>query len=149
MRPDTLAVIAKHENIVAMKEASGDIVQMLEMVRLCGDDISFYSGSDDNVAPSLSLGFEGVISVAANVAPKLMHDLVASFHGGDWRESLRLQLKVNPLVAALFCEVSPVPVKAALSLMGRCEETVRLPLVHMLQENKARLSREMKILGLI
>jgi 4-hydroxy-tetrahydrodipicolinate synthase len=149
MRPETLAIIAKHENIVGMKEASGDIVQMLEMVRLCGGDIAFYSGSDDNVAPLLSLGFEGVISVAANVAPKLMHDLVSSFHGGDWRESLRLQLKVNPLVAALFCEVSPVPIKAALQMMGLCEETVRLPLVPMLAENKARLLREMKTVGLL
>ena len=149
MKPETLAALARHENIVGMKEASGDISQVLEMVRLCGSDITFYSGNDDNVAPLLSLGFEGVISVAANVAPKLMHDLVAAFHLGDWRESLRLQLKVNPLVAALFCEVSPVPVKAALQLMGRCAETVRLPLVPMLPENKARLTREMKALGLI
>ncbi len=149
MKPETLAIIAKHENIVAMKEASGDISQMLEMVRLSGNDIAFYSGSDDNVAPLLSLGFDGVISVAANAAPKLMHDLVAAFHGGDWRESLRLQLAVNPFVSALFCEVSPVPVKAALSLMGRCEETVRLPLVPMLPDNKARLAREMKALGLL
>ncbi len=149
MKPETLAAIAKHPNIVAMKEASGDLSQMLEMVRLCGNDIAFYSGSDDNVAPLLSLGFEGVISVAANVAPRLMHDLVAAFHAGDWRESLRLQLKANPLVAALFCEVSPVPVKAALELMGRCRETVRLPLVPMLPENKARLTREMKALGLL
>ncbi len=149
MKPETLAAIAGHENIVAMKEASGDLSQMLEMVRLCGDDIAFYSGSDDNVAPLLSLGFEGVISVAANVAPRLMHDLVSSFHRGDWREALGLQLKVNPLVAALFCEVSPVPVKAALQLMGRCGETVRLPLVNMLPENKARLVREMQTMGLI
>ena len=149
MKPETLAAIAGHENIVAMKEASGDLSQMLEMVRLCGDDIAFYSGSDDNVAPLLSLGFEGVISVAANVAPRLMHDMVSSFHRGDWREALGLQLKVNPLVAALFCEVSPVPVKAALQLMGRCGETVRLPLVNMLPENKARLVREMQTMGLI
>jgi 4-hydroxy-tetrahydrodipicolinate synthase len=78
-----------------------------------------------------------------------MHDLVSSFHGGDWREALRLQLKVNPLVAALFCEVSPVPIKAALQMMGLCEETVRLPLVPMLPENKARLLREMKTVGLL
>ncbi len=149
MKPETLAIIAKHPNIVAMKEASGDISKMLEMVRLCGNDIAFYSGSDDNVAPLLSLGFEGVISVAANAVPRLMHDLVAAFHAGDWRESLRLQLKVNPLVAALFCEVSPVPVKAALELMGLGRETVRLPLVPMLPENKARLAREMKALGLL
>ncbi len=149
MKPETLAVLAKHPNIVAMKEASGDISQVLEMVRLCGEDIAFYSGNDENVAPLLSLGFEGVISVAANAAPKLMHDLVAAFHLGDWREALRLQLAVNPLVAALFCEVSPVPVKAALEMMGRCQETVRLPLVPMLAENKARLAREMKALGLL
>jgi 4-hydroxy-tetrahydrodipicolinate synthase len=149
MRPDTLAALAKHPNIAAMKEASGDLSQMLEMVRLCGEDIAFYSGSDDNVAPLLSLGFEGVISVASNVVPRLMSDLTAAFFAGDWRESLRLQLKVNPLVAALFCEVSPVPVKAALQMMGLCEETVRLPLVPMLKENKARLEREMKALNLI
>jgi len=149
MKPETLAVLAKHDNILAMKEASGDLSQMLEMVRLCGNDIAFYSGSDDNVAPLLSLGFDGVISVAANMVPKLMHELVAAFFAGDWRKALQLQLHVNPLVAALFCEVSPVPVKAALCLMGRCNEAVRLPLVNMLPENKARLTQEMKLLGLI
>ncbi len=149
MKPETLATLSGHENIIAMKEASGDIAQMLEMVRLCGEDIAFYSGSDENVAPLLSLGFEGVISVAANVVPRLMHELTAAFFAGDWREALRHQFKVMPLVNALFCEVSPVPVKAALALMGRCLEDVRLPLVPMLAENRGKLVREMKALGLI
>lgn len=149
MKPETLAAIAKHENIIAMKEASGDLSQMLEMVRLCGDDISFLSGSDDNVAPLLSLGFDGVISVAANIVPRHMHDLVRAFFDGDWHKSLQMQLKVNPLVSALFCEVSPTPVKAALGEMGLCEETVRLPLVPMLAENKTRLLREMKTFSLL
>jgi len=122
---------------------------MLEMVRLCGDDISFLSGSDDNVAPLLSLGFDGVISVAANIVPRHMHELVRAFFNGDWRKSLQMQLKVNPLVSALFCEVSPTPVKAALGEMGLCQETVRLPLVSMLAENKARLLREMKAFSLL
>ncbi len=149
MKPETLAAIAKHENIVAMKEASGDLSQMLEMVRLCGDNISFVSGSDDNVAPLLSLGFDGVISVAANIVPRHMQQLVQAFFDGDWRKSLQMQLAVNPLVAALFCEVSPAPVKAALGEMGLCAQTVRLPLVPMLQENKARLLREMKSFSLL
>ena len=149
MKPETLAAIARHENIIAMKEASGDLSQMLEMVRLCGSDIAFYSGSDDNVAPLLSLGFDGVISVAANIVPKHMQALVQAFFDGDWRKALQMQLEVNPLVTALFCEVSPAPVKAALGEMGLCEETVRLPLVPMLKDNKARLIREMKSFSLL
>ena len=149
MKPETLAAIAQHENIIAMKEASGDLSQMLEMVRLCGDSISFLSGSDDNVAPLLSLGFDGVISVAANIVPKHMQALVQAFFDGDWQKSLQMQLKVNPLVTALFCEVSPTPVKAALGEMGMCSEAVRLPLAPMLKENKARLLREMKAFSLL
>ena len=149
MKPETLVAIAKHENIIAMKEASGDLSQMLEMVRLCGDDVSFLSGSDDNVAPLLSLGFDGVISVAANIVPRHMRDLVLAFFEGDWQKSLQMQLKVNPLVSALFCEVSPTPVKAALGEMGLCQKTVRLPLVPMLAENKVRLLREMKAFSLL
>ncbi len=149
MKPETLAALCGHENIIAMKEASGDISQMLEMVRLCGDNIAFYSGSDDNVAPLLSLGFHGVISVAANIIPKKMHDLTAAFFKGDWKGALKHQLDVNPLVAALFCEVSPVPVKTAMGLMGMCSDEVRLPLTGMVPENKARLARELKALGLV
>lgn len=149
MKPETLAALCGHENIIAMKEASGDISQMLEMVRLCGDSIAFYSGSDDNVAPLLSLGFHGVISVAANIIPKHMHDLAAAFFEGDWQEALRRQLQMNPLVAALFCEVSPVPVKTAMGLMGLCADIVRLPLTGMTPENKTRLKRELKAFGLV
>ncbi len=149
MKPETLAAIAKHENIIAMKEASGDLSQMLEMVRLCGNDIAFYSGCDDNVAPVLSLGFDGVISVASNIAPKWMHDLTKAFFDGDWRKALAMQLHINPLVSALFCEVSPIPVKAALGLMGLCQESVRLPLVPMLPDNRARLVRELKAFDLL
>lgn len=149
MQPETLAVLAKHENIIAMKEASGNISQIMEMVRLCAADIAFYSGNDDHVLPLLALGFQGVISVSANVVPRQMHELVDSYLQGDGKKALALQMQVNPLISSLFCEVSPVPVKTALRLMGKCSGILRMPLVEMLPANRQRLKHEMRAIGLL
>ena len=120
IQPATAAYLVKHvKNIVGIKEASGNISQIAELMRLAGDEIELYSGNDDQVVPLLSLGGLGVISVLANVAPKYTHDMVMKFHQGDIKGSCEMQLNALPLINALFCEVNPIPVKAALNLMGK------------------------------
>lgn len=129
--PATLARLAAHPRIAAIKEASGNISQITEMVRLAGDKMDFYSGNDDHIVPLLSLGGKGVISVLANVAPKETHELCAAYLAGDTKKALALQLQLNPLAAALFWEVNPIPVKTALNLMGMEAGALRLPLTRM------------------
>ena len=148
MLPETLCAVVEHENIVAIKEASSDIVQIAEMARLC-PDISLYSGNDDQIVPILSLGGRGVISVLSNVAPKQVHDMCALWFAGDVNAAKDLQLHLLPLVKALFCEVNPIPVKAAVERMGFVTGGVRLPLVSMTAANFARLEKELKAVGLI
>lgn len=126
--PETVAELAKHSNLCAVKEASGDLRQMTGLAAACGDGIAVYSGNDDQVVPAMSLGARGVVSVAANIIPEVMHDMAALWLDGNVRESLNLQLRYLPLIRALFSEVNPIPVKAALSLLGRCENSLRLPL---------------------
>ena len=147
--PATLNALAGYKSIVAIKEASGDIAQLTEMTRLCLDRMDFYSGEDAIVVPLLALGGIGVITVAGNVVPDMMHNMVAEYLNGNIAASRELQFKVNPLVAALFCETNPIPVKAALNLMGVCEATVRMPLTPMEEGNLNRLTKEMAALGLI
>ena len=147
--PATLNALAGYKSIVAIKEASGDIAQLTEMTRLCLDRMDFYSGEDAIVVPLLALGGIGVITVAGNVVPDMMHNMVAEYLNGNIAASRELQFKVNPLVTALFCETSPIPVKAALHLMGICEATVRMPLTPMEEGNLNRLTKEMAALGLI
>ncbi len=149
MQPKTLAAIAKHENIIAMKEASGDIAQCADMIRLCGRDIAFYSGNDDVVLPAMALGFDGVISVASNIVPKQMGELVKAFLRGDIKAARNLQFTLDPLIDALFMEVNPIPVKTAMNLMGMDMGPLRLPLYDMAEENLAVLKAEMKKAGLI
>lgn len=149
MTPATLYELSKLENIVGMKEASGNIAQVVEMARLCNDNIDLYSGNDDMVVPLMSVGGKGVISVVANVAPKDTHDMVYSFLEGNIEKSYNLQFKLKPLIDALFLEVNPIPVKAALNLMGFDMGKPRLPLIEMSQENLAILRQRMDDLELL
>ena len=141
--PETLLKMSEHPNIAAMKEASANITQIVEMFRLCGDSVDFYSGNDDHIFPLLALGGQGVISVVANVAPKDTHELVAAYHRGDTGASRALQFKLNPLVQALFTEVNPIPVKAGLNLMGFNMGNPRLPLTPISQGNLDKLRTAM------
>ncbi len=134
--PETCAVLAKHKNIVAIKEASGNISQIAKIASLVGDDMDIYSGNDDQIVPILSLGGKGVISVLSNVLPKETSRICSSFFEGKIEESRQLQLKYIDLVDALFSEVNPIPVKAAVSAMGFCENYLRLPLTPMEEKNK-------------
>ena len=149
MLPETLAALAEHPNIAGMKEASGNLAQVSEMARLCGDKCDLYSGEDGLVVPLLSVGGKGVISVVSNIAPRIMHDMVEKFLSGDIAGARELQCKVNPLAAALFGEVNPLPAKTALRLIGIDAGPLRLPLTEMSDANLARLKREMQAFGLI
>ncbi len=146
--PQTLVELAKIENITAIKEASGNIVQAANMARLC-PDIDIYSGNDDMIVPILSLGGKGVISVLANVAPKQTHDITAAYFAGDVKTACKLQLQAMELIDALFCEVNPIPVKTALNLMGMQVGNLRLPLVDMEQKNLETLKTALANYGLL
>ena len=147
--PETIAYLAKNvENIVAVKEASGNISQVAKSAHLCGDSLDIYSGNDDQIVPVLSLGGKGVISVLSNIAPKQTHDIVAKFMEGDIKGSLELQLKAIPLIEQLFCEVNPIPVKAALNLLGWEVGTLRMPLSTMEEEHQKKLKEAMDAFGL-
>lgn len=129
--PATVAKLAEHENIAAIKEATGNISQVAEVAQLCGDKIDIYSGNDDQIVPVLSLGGKGVISVLSNLLPKETSLMCKKFFEGDVKGSLELQLKYLPLINALFSEVNPIPVKAAMAAMGYGENYLRLPLTPM------------------
>ena len=136
------------EYVTAIKEASGDISHVADIMYACDGAIDLYSGNDDQIVPILSLGGKGVISVLSNVAPKETHDIVALFLEGKVKESRELQLKALPLVHALFSEVNPIPVKAALNLMGKEVGPLRLPLTEMEAAHQAVLAEEMKKFGI-
>ena len=127
--PDTCLELSKVENIVAIKEASGDLSQIAKIAHLCGDNLSIYSGNDDQIVPILSIGGLGVISVLSNVKPKLTHEIVQNFLDGNVKEATKLQLDSIPLINTLFAEVNPIPVKAALNIMGYNYGEPRLPLI--------------------
>lgn len=141
--------LAKHDRIVAAKEASGNISAVAALAEACGDSLDIYSGNDDQIVPILSLGGKGVISVLSNVVPKDTHDIVALWNDGKTKESLALQLKYLDLINALFCEVNPVPVKTAMGLMGLCADEMRLPLCEMEENNKERLATALRNHGII
>lgn len=146
--PETVAQLYKEcENIVAIKEASGNISQVADIMHLTQGDIEMYSGNDDQIVPILSLGGKGVISVLSNICPQETHDIVAKFMSGDIAGSRELQLKALPLIHALFCEVNPIPVKTALNLMGMEVGPLRLPMTPMEEANEARLIQAMKEFG--
>ena len=148
--PQTAVTLAKNvKNIVAVKEASGNISQVAELAALADGCIDIYSGNDDQVVPLLSLGGVGVISVLSNVMPKLTHDMVMSYLNGDVKLSRQLQLSVMNLNKALFCEVNPIPVKEALNMMGWNEGAVRSPLCEMEPQHKELLRKELAAMKLI
>lgn len=148
MKPSLVAELAKIDNIVAIKEASGDLSQVGEIARLVPDDFAIYSGNDDSIIQLLSVGGHGVISVLANVCPKETHDLVYKFLEGDIKGSRELQLKLKPLIDALFIEVNPIPVKTAMNLLGFNVGNLRLPLAEMEDKNLEVLKQELKNKGL-
>jgi 4-hydroxy-tetrahydrodipicolinate synthase len=149
LTPASAAVLAEHPNIVAIKEASGNISQIAELISLVGDKMDVYSGNDDQIVPILSLGGKGVISVLSNLMPRETSQMCKLFFEGKIRESRELQLRLLPLINALFCEVNPIPVKAAMAKMGYCENYVRLPLTVMEENNRERLYSLMRAEGLI
>lgn len=149
MLPKTVQELSKIENIAAVKEASGDIAQIAEVVERCGDDIIVYSGNDDQVVPILSLGGKGVISTVANIAPKQMHDMVINYLEGQVKESAKIQLKLLALIRAIFADVNPMPVKEALNIMGFDVGKCRRPLTNIDDSLKTELTAQMKKLGII
>jgi len=146
---DTVAELAKHPNLCAVKEASGSLRQMTDLARACGEGIAIYCGNDDQVPPAMALGARGVISVAANLIPGVMSEMVSDWLRGEPKKCLEAQLEYLPLIRLLFDEVSPIPVKAALALMGRIENTLRLPLCPLDADKEEQLRRALKRVGLI
>ncbi|HBG7071987.1 4-hydroxy-tetrahydrodipicolinate synthase [Clostridioides difficile] len=147
IKPSVVAELAKIDNIVAVKEASGDLAQVAEIAKLVPKDFAIYSGNDDTILPLLSLGGSGVISVLANICPKETHDLVTKFFEGDIECSKKLQLDMDALIAALFIEVNPVPVKTAMNILGFNVGNLRLPLAEMEETNLNVLKQELTNFG--
>lgn len=148
--PETVVKLCKDvENIVGVKEASGNISQIAMTAALCGDELPLYSGNDDQVVPILALGGKGVISVVSNVAPEPMHRMCQLWFEGKTKESLDLQLQLMGLCKAMFCEVNPIPVKAALGMMGLPAGPCRLPLVPLSDDHAEQVRRELQNAGLI
>jgi len=149
IEPLTMARLAEIDNIVGVKEASGSIDQVLNILSACGDRLAILSGEDSLTFSMMSLGGKGVISTAANVAPREMADLVNACLGTQWERAAQLQIKLLPLIRALFLETNPIPAKTALSLMSKCELELRLPLVPMAEANLAKLKAVLKEHGFI
>lgn len=147
--PDTCLKLSKIENIVAIKEASGNLSQIAEIANLCGDNLHIYSGNDDQITPILSVGGIGVISVLSNIAPEYTHNIVYDFLNGEIQKAISSQLKAIPLIKALFCEVNPIPVKSALNMIGYNVGMPRLPLIEMSESGKKRLKSELLTFGLL
>ena len=148
--PETVVKLCTEvENIVGVKDATGNISQVAKLMSIAGDKVDLYSGNDDQILPLLSLGGKGVISVLSNVAPKETHEICSKFFEGDVEGSRKLQLDLLTLINLLFIEVNPIPVKKALQLMGMMGGTLRRPLTEMEEDNAAKLEKEMKAVGLI
>ena len=147
--PETIEKLAEIENIVAVKEASGKVEQAVEILNRCGDKIDVYSGNDDITVPIMSIGGKGVISVLSNILPKETHMMCKYAIDGDFKSAANLQLKFYNLISLLFKEVNPIPVKAALNLMGMIEKDIRLPLVPMSEKNLLLLKNEMRKLNIL
>ena len=146
--PATAAQLADHPRIVGVKEACGNISQITELAALAGDKLDIYSGNDDQILPILSLGGQGVISVLSNILPVETGDICRHFFAGDVKGARELQLRYLPLIQALFCEVNPIPVKAAMAAMGFCDNYLRLPLTPMEPEHEQELLSLMRQAGL-
>ena len=147
--PATYRELAKHPNIVAVKEACGNISQIAQTMQLCGDELDLYSGNDDQIVPLLSLGGKGVISVLSNVAPRQTHEICQLFFDGKVSESRQLQLQLLPLINALFSDVNPIPVKEAMNLLGWYCGECRLPLTTMQPQAREQLAQCLQQAGLI
>lgn len=139
IEPETCLALSKVPNIVAIKEASGNISQVAEIAKLCQDELTIYSGNDDQIVPILSLGGLGVISVLSNLYPKFVHEMVMDYLTGNWQKACSSQLNALPLIKALFCEVNPIPVKYALNRIGFNCGIPRLPLIELSDKNKERI----------
>jgi len=148
IEPKTVLELSKIKNIVGIKEASGDISQIAEIIRICPDDFLVYSGNDDMVVPLMSLGGHGVISVSANILPAEMKKMVDDYRNGNVNDAKNAQLALNGINKALFIETNPIPVKEAMSIMNLCSSEVRAPLYQMSEENRARLLRELNLFGI-
>ena len=146
---ETYAALAKHPNIAGVKEAGGDLALVQKTRELCPEDFYIWSGNDDETAPIMLFGGKGVISVAANVMPREMHELTAACLRGDFTAAGRMQLKLRKLCEALFWEVNPIPVKTALAMMGYCQEVFRSPMCEMEPENRERLRGVLAEYGLL
>jgi 4-hydroxy-tetrahydrodipicolinate synthase len=149
IEPETLARLADIANIAGVKEATGSVDQAIDVIRLCGDRLAVYSGEDSLIYSLMTLGGKGVISTCANVAPKETAQLTAACLKGNWDTGRQLQFKLIPLIRALFIETNPIPVKTALSLMGKCTGELRLPMTPMAQGNLAKLRQAMSEFGLL
>ncbi len=149
MLPETVARLLEHENVVGMKEGSGSIQQMGHLIHLCGDRLCVISGDDVLTLPLMALGGKGVISVTANIAPSDMAEMTAAALSGDFTEARRINEKLYPLHQVLFLETNPIPVKAALALMGRCSDEVRLPLCGLSDAYLTRLRTTLSDYGLL
>ena len=147
--PATCLELSKIDNIVAIKEASGNISQVAEIANLCRDNLAIYSGNDDQILPILSLGGLGVISVLSNVIPKDVHNMIENFFNGNIKEATKMQLNTLKLTSALFSEVNPIPVKAACNMMGFNAGIPRLPLIEMSESGKENLKNEMINYGIL
>ena len=149
LQPATVAHLVKNvDNIVAIKDATGDLSQAAQMMNLCDGNLELYSGNDDQVVPLLSIGGLGVISVLSNIAPRQAHNIVMEFLEGDYKKAAKLQLDAIPLINALFSEVNPIPVKTALNLMGWKVGPTRMPLCEMEPENEESLKKALADYGI-
>lgn len=149
IQPATYKELAKHENIVAVKEANGDISSIAKTKSLCGDELDIYSGNDDEIVPILSLGGIGVISVLSNILPKETHDICAEYFKGNHQKACEMQLKYVSLINALFSDVNPIPVKEAMNMMGLGMGPLRMPLAPMNDAARENLRLELKKHGLL
>ena len=147
--PKTCLELSKIDNIVAIKEASGNLSQIAEIANLCGEELHIYSGNDDQIVPILSIGGLGVISVLSNLMPKYTHNMIEEFFAGNIKQAAKMQVDAIPLIKALFCEVNPIPVKAACNLMNLGGGIPRLPLIEMSESNKELLKTEMQKMHLL
>lgn len=145
--PQTLLELSKHPNINGVKEASGNFSAIAESMALCGNELNFWSGNDDQIVPLMAMGGKGVISVLSNVEPRGTHEIAAACLRGDFAEAARLQLAYMPLIQALFTEVNPIPVKAGMELLGWTMGGLRMPLVDLSDEHKALLKKELDAAG--
>ena len=146
--PETVAVLAEHPNIVGIKEATGNMAQMVKIMYLCGDKIDVYSGEDALTVPMMAMGGAGTISVLSNVLPRESVEMAEACLKGDYAKAAQMQCDLLPLIDLLFCEVNPIPAKAAVSALGFGEENLRLPLTPMEAGNREKLYKEMRKLGL-